>query len=97
MNDLISRSALIEWAYQSLDDNPHTLSRDRMMHRHEHEHFLVMLGKAPAVDAVPVVRCKDCKYCNIHEGTPHCIKAFGSAEVALDDYCSYGERKADNG
>lgn len=42
---------------------------------------------APTVDAVPVVRCKDCKFhkykwCNLHETTMY-----------NEDFCSYGERK----
>lgn len=94
MNDLISRSALIEWTYQSLDDNPHTLSRDRMMHRHEHEHFLVMLDKAPAVDAVPVVRCAQCRKSREEHGYLWCLK--WDTQVTPNDFCSYGERRNGN-
>ena len=43
------------------------------------------------VDAVPVVRCRDCRK----------FKTYGCRMVAsgYDDFCSYGERKegADNG
>ena len=55
------------------------------------------LEKAPAVDAVEVVRCKDCKHygeyncCWIHsadvDGTPIFVRD--------DDFCSYGERRTD--
>lgn len=56
------------------------------------------VANMPTIDAVPVVRCKDCKYYRIHhdswgEDIPHCIKAWGGAEVDPMDYCSYGERK----
>ena len=61
--------------------------------------FETMLSEAPTVDAVPVVRCQDCKY---HENTnvtgfEHCC-LIGKT-VRHDDFCSYGERKegADNG
>ena len=45
---------------------------------------------APTVDAVPVVRCRDCRsynkpktgWCEVHLDREH-----------LDDFCSYGERK----
>ena len=60
------------------------------------------LNSAPIIDAVPVVRCKDCK----HRGTDDCIfhiKGEPADEELLlkldNDFCSYGERKegADNG
>ena len=49
------------------------------------------IDNAPTVDAVPVVRCKDCA---LHG---HCsIEEFGCTEP--DDYCSRGKRKEpDNG
>ena len=60
------------------------------------------IDNAPTVDAVPVVRCRDCK----HRGTDDCIfhiKGEPADEELLlrldNDFCSYGERKegADNG
>ena len=41
---------------------------------------------APTIDAVPVVRCKDCKMFN----TYNC--PMGEFNIA-NDFCSYGERK----
>ena len=62
-----------------------------------------VVEKAPAVDAVEVVRCKDCKhrteyfdsgmYVCKHEQCPVCGKA---AFVADDHFCGYGERRADD-
>lgn len=56
------------------------------------------IKKAPTVDAVPVVRCKDCRnYSNVdaHKGKildfRWCNK-FGNI-TKEDDFCSYGERK----
>ena len=66
------------------------------------EEFVRFLKKQPTVDAVPVVRCRECK----HRGTDNCIfhiKGEPADEELLlkldDDFCSYGERKegADNG
>ena len=45
---------------------------------------------APTVDAVPVVRCRECRsynkpktgWCEVHLDREH-----------MDDFCSYGERK----
>ena len=59
-----------------------------------------MLESAPTVDAVEVVRCKDCK----HRGTDYCIfhiKGEPADEELLrkldNDFCSYGERKDGDG
>ena len=66
------------------------------------EEFVRFLKKQPTVDAVPVVRCRECK----HRGTDYCIfhiKGEPADEELLlklgNDFCSYGERKegADNG
>lgn len=46
---------------------------------------------APVVDAVKVVRCKDCRFLiDRHDGTYGCYRHF-IEECELDDYCSYGE------
>lgn len=52
---------------------------------------------APTVDAVEVVRCKNCAYgredliCTI----PHCTKSFYGCPVSPEHYCSFGERISD--
>ena len=57
------------------------------------------IADAPTVDAILVVRCRDCKrwepHCNGKAGI--CEKRKGVARA--NDFCSYGERKegADNG
>ena len=58
--------------------------------------LLKILEAAPTVDAVEVVRCRDCK----HRGTDYCIfhiKGEPADEELLgkldNDFCSYGERK----
>ena len=46
------------------------------------------------MDAVPVVRCKDCKsYHTMQEGFKDCINPFGIDMPENNDFCSYGERK----
>ena len=54
------------------------------------------INDAPTIDAVPVVRCRECKY----RGTDDCIfhiKGEPADEELLlkldNDFCSYGERK----
>lgn len=58
------------------------------------ELFLERLKNEPTVDAVPVVRCKDCKHCEDRKKYLRCVKRGFSAghEVMPDDFCSYGER-----
>lgn len=43
-----------------------------------------------AVDAVPVVRCKDCKW---YDRTECCNCKYMNDFVEDNDYCSFGERK----
>ena len=60
------------------------------------------LNNSPTIDAVPVVRCKDCKHAWIHPcGYVYCHRDGRNAyemTFNLDSFCSYGERKegADN-
>ena len=58
------------------------------------------IENAPTVDAVEVVRCKDCKY--MYERMSVCTKVKVRGEilhirVEPDDFCSYGERRTNNG
>lgn len=55
-----------------------------------------------ANDVVPVVRCKDCKHYKAQEKSAHwenkikyCCRV-ATLKVNDNDFCSYGERKADN-
>ena len=50
---------------------------------------------APAADAVPVVRCKDCRFLGDENlGLRNCDHYRGPMRVELDDFCSYGEKNA---
>ena len=60
------------------------------------------IREAPTIDAVPVVRCKDCKHWGIQENCDPGFKYFCNADALYawgrparnaDDFCSYGERK----
>ena len=52
------------------------------------------------VDAVPVVRCKDCRYAHMSTDgrVKYCEVWFPDEAEYLDgdDYCSYGERRNDD-
>ena len=92
-NDLISRSALlpaIESYFEPINpDYPMTLTIEQIRE---------VLNLLPAVDAVEVVRCKDCK----HNGTWQCHMEYDEYHPEADihhemhgddDFCSYGKRK----
>ena len=53
------------------------------------------IAKAPTVDAVPVVRCKDCKYWVEEKELGMFCGCWGGMLTSCkqDDFCSYGERK----
>lgn len=51
----------------------------------------------PTVDAVPVVRCKDCKYYKPDEYECGCDFAGGLPYVKAGDFCSYGKRRKPDG
>ena len=49
---------------------------------------------APTIDAVPVVRCRECNHCDPENY--HCDHPMSTAAPLRrkpDDFCSYGERK----
>lgn len=52
-------------------------------------HALERLKKAPTVDAVEVVRCGKCRYCD----TIDCPMSGTPGKTSANDFCSYGERK----
>ena len=51
--------------------------------------FVRFLKKQSTVDAVPVVRCRECKYRDGTPGQPN----IQCGQMHEDDFCSYGERK----
>lgn len=72
--------------------------------------FMTMLSKAPTIEAVPVVRCKDCKHrgddvccpmCfeeeyEIDEGDGYFDTDYITHDRTVDDgFCDRGERRAD--
>lgn len=68
------------------------------------DYFIWTVEHAPTVDAVPVIRCKDCKYFDLNHvenvsGIPlivaHeiCMLWGGGCRTKSDGYCAFGERK----
>ena len=49
------------------------------------------LNFAPTIDAVPVVRCQDCKYFGLNdENVPYCFNRFGLDDPEPNGFCNYG-------
>lgn len=66
--------------------------------------FYNAITHAPTIDAVPVVRCRECKYWRKHtciytgQDEGYCVNPDGLDKlVHPDDFCSYGERKDGGG
>ena len=54
------------------------------------------IKSAPTVDAVPVVRCKDCIYSYEEFGFIYCtFGPYGDCAVPSQFYCAEGKRKED--
>ena len=91
-SDLISRDAL-----KSYIDCGHLRSPTELCF--SEIDVVRMIDKQPAVDAVEVVRCKDCMYwtrVNKHSGK--CPFLIGEHQYAGDNhYCSCGERREEDG
>ena len=76
---------------EAIHDNVSALYEDAVCAK---EDCLAEIEAAQTVDAVPVVRCRECKY---HDGTPGQPNIL-CGQMHEDDFCSYGVRKegADN-
>lgn len=96
MDDLISRTALIE-EYEWLKSQVNASSVPEI------EEHIKRVNNAPAVDAVEVVRCKDCKFRkSAFNGEDYFCTVWDADEsetayVTETDFCSYGERRNGDG
>ena len=87
--DLISRSALLD-AFGEAPLNWNDTEAE-IQEYHDWLQYVGIVEKAPVVDAVEVVRCKDCTEWDEKEG--ECSHWYGFRE---NDFCSYGKRRADD-
>ena len=53
-----------------------------------------MVDDCSTIDAVPVVRCKDCKWWYKEDEENKCLE-FADIPLTDEDFCSHGERKDD--
>ena len=82
---LINREALLSYADLWASCGEHYTAEDVIM----------MIKTAPTVDAVPVVRCRECiAYTPVDDNTGKCVFLIGKHQyVVPDGYCYLGERK----
>ena len=84
MSDLISRS----WMMEQLEG----LGDTRLIKRN----FIALVKNANTIDAVPVVRCKDCKFGD-WDSEPDdamvCMRTKDGFWRSGNDFCSFGKRK----
>lgn len=70
------------------------------------KHVIKQLNNAPTVDAIPVVRCGECKFFHLHpnddfadnagvctENSHYCDFSKCEADRFITDFCSSGKRK----
>ncbi len=82
---LIDANALkseFEWLKSVVNES----SKDEVMD------VMQRIDNAPTVDAVEVVRCKDCKYLNSDANGLWCFRDYEN-NLTPEDFCSNGERK----
>ena len=86
---LINREALLSYADLWASCGEHYTAEDVIM----------MIKTAPTVDAVPVVRCSDCKHSHLDGWLCGGYGMMPEHTTFPHEYCSHGERKegADNG
>lgn len=90
MSDLISR----EWLLQKTVYHGEPIGDFGIGQKEAFTCFHMLIDSAPTIDAVPVVRCKDCCYAeeSVHNNCVICVEH--DKTMNENDYCSYGERKA---
>lgn len=99
MNDLISRSALLKAFENNIDTDVCQEDADyQYLWGFSWETVESALKTAPAVDAVEVCRCWECKHNNaekaLRKGGIWC--EYWGTDPDPDDFCKRGERRADD-
>ena len=87
-NDLIDRQAAIDKAIEI--PVARIVTEDKVIWRKAV--FVEDIEALPPVDAVPVVRCKDCTYSRPFSAVVIQCTRYADSRLKTD-YCSYGKRK----
>ena len=91
---LIDVNKVINSMQKCLDESP---DKKHSVGYFAFESIIECLKQEPTIDAVEVVRCRDCKHAWIHPcGYVYCHRDGRNAyemTFNIDSFCSYGERK----
>ena len=81
LEDIFQRSSL--WCWSIKED------------KSAHDWAKFIIDNAPTIDAVEVVRCKDCdnRFYDKDRNLYYCTMYYGMGDVHDENYCSFGERK----
>ncbi len=95
MTDLISRQAAIEHIKKRLYETALNNETEYPYYEEMADNRVdVWMNELPTIDAVPVVRCKDCKWWR--EETDHTCRKWGGASPRnANSYCDDAERSDD--
>lgn len=64
---------------------------ERWMMQNEAVMDIAILKAIPTIDAIPVVRCKNCEYFGVNdENVPYCLNPFGLDDPEPNGFCNYG-------
>lgn len=90
MTDLISRRAAIKDICDLPNcDNGYSDTYDKAC-------IIGVLEEQSPIDAVPVVRCRDCKYGPFYDDIYLMRGECEFGDNGMDFFCAYGERRAKN-
>ena len=79
---LIDADAEAKWASEHILDAKERYS------------VLDFLRDCSTVDAIPVVRCKNCEYFGVNdENVPYCVNPFGLDDPKPNGFCNYRRKK----
>ena len=100
MSDLISRAAAIAEIEEYLQGLNSCISEPDLKldgYRNGLQVAIHELNELPTIDAVPVVRCKDCRWWDTGDDKYHyCFCHITLRYVPGDLYCADGERRGGN-
>lgn len=88
MNDLISRQEAINKILEYFIEYHGGAFRED-----DQRALIEVFEKIPIVDAVPVIRCKDCKFLRLTGTVWKCQNRLVMMLCEPNDYCSRAERK----
>ena len=85
--DLIRRGDVLELLYRLKEDKECPKNYGTLLT------IISRIWDMPTVDAVEVVRCKDCRHCDpANRHCDHCLGTSLPLARKADDFCSYGAK-----